>query len=374
MAKFRQIQTSFWSNTYIQEEMTAEDKYFYLYLMTNEFTTQIGIYSITKKQMAFDLGYSMESVTALLQRFETYHKLIKYDVESREIILLKWAENNLNIGGKPVQDLIKKEIKQVKNKEFLTLMYSSCPENSLKNFIGLLIYKNNVSYNETANESSDVSSINLSNFEKNKKTNNNNNFYESSDVPLNEAGAINNKEEIINNNHNHNHNHDHNNIYDRDLKIIKEWFKRNEIDFSKKHENKIIELLKNNSINYILKLFQEQMDILKNKKDVKNIAAVFSAHLFKGTCEVNSEVIEQKELEQEKIKNEQRKEYRKNDKAMEVFKSLPTEQQLKIEDEIIEEFKNPALREIKKNTEVVFYLMISQKIKEKITELGLLSA
>jgi hypothetical protein len=159
-----------------------------------------------------------------------------------------------------------------------------------------------------------------------------------------------------------------------DLKKIKEWFKKNEIDFSKKHENKIIELLKNNSIDYILKLFQEQMDILKNKKDVKNIAAVFSAHLFKGTCEVNLQAIEQKELEQEKIKNEQRKEYKGNDKAMEVFKSLSTEQQLKIEDEIIEEFKNPALREIKKNTEVVFYLMISQKIKEKITELGLLSA
>lgn len=159
-----------------------------------------------------------------------------------------------------------------------------------------------------------------------------------------------------------------------DLKKIKEWFKKNEIDFSKKHEDKIIELLKNNSIDYILNLFQEQIDILKNKKDVKNTAAVFSAHLFKGTCEVNLQAIEQKELEQEKIKNEQRKEYKGNDKAMEVFKSLPTEQQLKIEDEIIEEFKNPALREIKKNTEIVFYLMISQKIKEKITELGLLSA
>lgn len=159
-----------------------------------------------------------------------------------------------------------------------------------------------------------------------------------------------------------------------DLKKIKEWFKKNEIDFSKKHEDKIIELLKNNSIDYLLNLFQEQIDILKNKKDVKNVAAVFSAHLFKGTCEVNLQAIEQKELEQEKIKNEQRKEYKGNDKAMEVFKSLPTEQQLKIEDEIIEEFKNPALREIKKNTEVVFYLMISQKIKEKITELGLLSA
>ena len=152
MAKFRQIQTNFWSNTYIQEEMTAEDKYFYLYLMTNEFTTQIGIYPITKKQMAFDLGYSMESVQALLQRFETFHKLIKYDTETREIILLKWAENNLNLGGKPVQDLIKKEISQVKNKEFLFLMFENCPENSLKNFIASLLQENkkenniNVSY------------------------------------------------------------------------------------------------------------------------------------------------------------------------------------------------------------------------------------
>ena len=365
MAKFRQIQTSFWSNTYIQEEMTAEDKYFYLYLMTNEFTTQIGIYSITKKQMAFDLGYSMESVTALLQRFETYHKLIKYDSETRELILLKWAENNLNIGGKPVQDLIKKEIEQVKNKDFLALMYSNCPENSLKNFIGLLIYKNNVSYNETANESSDVSSINLSNFEKNKKTNNNNNFYESSDVPLNEAEAINNKEEIINNNHDHDHNNINNNIYG-DLKKIKQCFMTNKIDFSKKHEAKVLELLKNNSLDYILNLFQEQIDILKNKKDVKNIAAVFSAHLFKGTCEVNLQAIEQKELEQEKIKNEERKEYQRNDEAIEFFKSLPQEQRLKIENEIIEEMKNPMLRDIKRNAESVFYLMISQKIKEKI--------
>lgn len=175
MSKFRQIQTSFWSDTYIQEEMTAEDKYFYLYLMTNEFTTQIGIYPITKKQIAFDLGYSLESVQALLQRFETYHKLIKYDTETREIILLKWAENNLNIGGKPVQDLIKKEISQVKNKEFLFLMFKNCPENSLKNFIASLLQEN-------------------------KKDNNINNSYESLDASLNDTGAINNKEEIINNN------------------------------------------------------------------------------------------------------------------------------------------------------------------------------
>lgn len=154
MAKFRKIETGFWSDTYIQEEMSAEDKYFYLYLMTNEYTKQIGIYSISKKQMSFDLGYSIESVKALLQRFENHHKLIKYDSETREIILLNWAKNNLNVGGKPVQDLIKKEIKEIKNKDFLFLMYENCPENELKKFIKSIIFR---SENKIDNDSFDDS-------------------------------------------------------------------------------------------------------------------------------------------------------------------------------------------------------------------------
>ena len=369
MAKFRQIQTSFWSNTYIQEEMTAEDKYFYLYLMTNECTTQIGIYSITKKQMAFDLGYSMESVKALLQRFETYHKLIKYDSETRELILLKWAENNLNIGGKPVQDLIKKEIGQIKNKEFLSLMHSNCPDNSLRNFIGLLIYKNNDSYNETANESSDGSLINLSNFEKNKKTNNLNNFYESSDASFNDTGAINNKEEIINNNHDNNILNNIKNIKgDDDLKIMKEWFKENKIDFSKKHENKIIELLKVNSLGYLLKLFQEQIDILKNKPGVKNIAAIFSNHLFKGTAEINLKEIENREIEQENLKNEEKKESERNEKFLKIFWELPLEEQEKIENEILKNNNINHFLELKKNSTVIYYRLITPFISKYIQE------
>ena len=376
MAKFRQIQTSFWSNTYIQEEMTAEDKYFYLYLMTNECTTQIGIYSITKKQMAFDLGYSMESVKALLQRFETYHKLIKYDSETRELILLKWAENNLNIGGKPVQDLIKKEIGQIKNKEFLSLMHSNCPDNSLKNFIGLLIYKNNDSYNETSNESLDELLINLSNFEKNKKTNNLNNFYESSDASFNDTGAINNKEEIINNNHDNNILNNIKNIKrdekDDDLKKIKQWFIENEITFSKKHEVKVLELLKNNSLEFILKIFQEQLDILKNKSDVKSVAAVFSNHLFKGTCEVNFQELEKKETEHQKIKEEERKECEKNDNILNVFFELPLNEQEKIENIILKKHNISHFSQLKSKSETMYYRLISPFILKELQEKNLI--
>jgi len=56
-------------------------------LLTNESTTQIGIYQITKKQIAFDMGYSMESAGALHQRFRDHHKIIKYNEETREIAI-----------------------------------------------------------------------------------------------------------------------------------------------------------------------------------------------------------------------------------------------------------------------------------------------
>ena len=185
----------------------------------------------------------------------------------------------------------------------------------------------------------------------------------------------NNKEYIINNlnkelNHKEHKSYEHEFAND-DLKKIKQWFVDNGIDFSKKHETKVLELLKNNSLGFILKTFQNQLDILKNKSDVKNVAAVFSTHLFKGTTEVNTKEIEKRESEQEKIKNKERKEYTDNDKVIEVFKSLPQEQQLKIENEIIEEMKNPMLRDIKRNAESVFYLMISKELKEKMFKLGI---
>jgi hypothetical protein len=81
------VRTDFWKKPIVSEEMTPEDKFFYLYLLTNPHTTQIGIYKITKKQMAFDLGYSIESVHSLMERFINHHKLIRYNPETRELAI-----------------------------------------------------------------------------------------------------------------------------------------------------------------------------------------------------------------------------------------------------------------------------------------------
>src|SRR5690625_3261882 len=115
MAKFRMVYTEFWNDPKTIEEMTPEDKYFFLYLLTNPNTKQIGIYQITKKQMAFDMGYSMETINSLLDRFLNHHDLAKYNEDTREIAIRNWGKYNLTRGGKPMIDCVSSELKEVKD-------------------------------------------------------------------------------------------------------------------------------------------------------------------------------------------------------------------------------------------------------------------
>jgi putative uncharacterized protein FNV2249 len=192
---------------------------------------------------------------------------------------------------------------------------------------------------------------------------------ENRQTSLSENG--NNKEYIINNLNKELNHKEHNKSCDDcsdDLKAIKKWFKENKIDFSKKHEAKIIELLKINSLGYLLKLFQEQMDILKNKPGVKNIAAIFSNHLFKGTVEINLKEIENREIEQENLKNEEKKESERNEKFLKIFWELPLEEQEKIENEILKNNNINHFLELKKNSTVMYYRLITPFISKYIQE------
>lgn len=115
MAKYRMVRVDFWSNPIVLEEMTPEEKYFYLYLLTNPETNQSGIYKITKKQMAYDLGYSIERVHSLINRFSEHHKLIRYNPETRELAIKKWGKYNLHKTGKRVMESIISELNEVKD-------------------------------------------------------------------------------------------------------------------------------------------------------------------------------------------------------------------------------------------------------------------
>ncbi|MDR4190067.1 DnaD domain-containing protein [Bacillus pseudomycoides] len=152
MAVFRPVQVSFWQDAKVIEEMTPEDKLFNLYLLTNPCTTQIGVYQITKKQMAFDLGYSMESVNSLLDRFENHHKLVKYNPETRELAIINWGKYNLNRGGKPIEDCVRKELDGVTDISLISLVTPKVKNDKIR-----AIFEEFLAVHDTCHDTSTIS-------------------------------------------------------------------------------------------------------------------------------------------------------------------------------------------------------------------------
>lgn len=117
MAIYRNIQMSFWTDTKVVDDYTPEDRYFYLYLMTNPHTNLCGCYGISIKQMADETGYSKETIEKLIKRFEEVHKTIAYSKDTKEVLLINWSKYNWTSSEKFRKPLFK-EIEQVKSIDF----------------------------------------------------------------------------------------------------------------------------------------------------------------------------------------------------------------------------------------------------------------
>lgn len=118
----RVVDKSFWMDGGM-DDFSPEDKYFYLYLMTNPFSTQLGIYEISIKQAAFQLGYSMDAVKVLIERFQNKYNLIIYDPKTNEIAIKNYLKHAIVKGGAPVRDCLIREINEVKNKELIEKVF-----------------------------------------------------------------------------------------------------------------------------------------------------------------------------------------------------------------------------------------------------------
>lgn len=125
MARYRQVHTEFWQDGFVLD-LTPEEKYFYIYLMTNSKTTQCGIYELPKRIMETETGYNRETVEKLIQRFVDYEKVI-YNESTREIMMINWIKYNW-INSPKVISLINKELQEIKNIEFVYRFIDLCKE------------------------------------------------------------------------------------------------------------------------------------------------------------------------------------------------------------------------------------------------------
>ena len=125
MAVYRSIHVSFWQDEFVLD-LEPNEKYFYLYLMTNSKTTQCGIYELPKKVMELELGYTMDTISILLKKFVSLDKIL-YSESTREIFLLNWLKHN-SIKSPKVFSCVEKELKGVKDKGFLGQFAEQCIE------------------------------------------------------------------------------------------------------------------------------------------------------------------------------------------------------------------------------------------------------
>ncbi len=120
MAK-RMIDTELWNNEEIIENFTAEDKYFWLYLLTSPHNNICGVFKNSPNLIARDMGLHKDTVVNLLYRFEKIHNLIYADKETNEVLILNWYKFNWTKSPK-ILTMVEKEISSVKSQEIINAL------------------------------------------------------------------------------------------------------------------------------------------------------------------------------------------------------------------------------------------------------------
>lgn len=126
MAKGRLISTSFWDDSKVVDDFTPEDKYIYLYCMTNPHTNLCGCYEVSIKQIASETGYNEDTVKRLLMRLDRNHNVIRYSSMTKELLVLNWFRYNWSASEKLNKPLLAeiRAIKDVGFREYLAGRYN----------------------------------------------------------------------------------------------------------------------------------------------------------------------------------------------------------------------------------------------------------
>lgn len=182
----RIVNTAFWNDTKVGY-FTPEDKYFFLYLLTNPHTTQLGIYEFPLPQVAFEMGYSQESVKNLLRKFENKYDILLFSEETGEIAIKNYLRYSVIKGGTPVLDCLIKEAKSVKDKRLLDYVVNHIDEISDVVVPTVLTFRDYINENDIEEEKDNDNERNVPTKRKKASTEPKKAFGENGNVKLTDA-------------------------------------------------------------------------------------------------------------------------------------------------------------------------------------------
>ena len=123
MSLKRVVDTRFWNQVDVMERYSSQDKLFALYLMTCPRSTQLGIYSLPKRVIAFDMSLDDAQVGQLLARFQDDYQVIAYSDQTQEVAILDFLTYSLVKGGQPVERLLRNQAEEVRDSQLLVKVF-----------------------------------------------------------------------------------------------------------------------------------------------------------------------------------------------------------------------------------------------------------
>ena len=123
MSLKRVVDTRFWNQVDVMERYSSQDKLFALYLMTCPRSTQLGIYSLPKRVIAFDMSLDDAHVGQLLARFQDDYQVIAYSDQTQEVAILDFLTYSLVKGGQPVERLLRNQAEDVRDSQLLVKVF-----------------------------------------------------------------------------------------------------------------------------------------------------------------------------------------------------------------------------------------------------------
>lgn len=117
MSIYRKVSTEFWADRKVLDTFTPEDKYFYMWCLTNPATTLCGCFELVKRRASVETGYSSETIERLIKRLEDVHGVIAFSRKTNELLILNWSRYNWSDSPR-VDDPLLQSIYQVKDSGF----------------------------------------------------------------------------------------------------------------------------------------------------------------------------------------------------------------------------------------------------------------
>lgn len=124
MAIYRSVSMNFWTDSKVDDDFTPEEKYFMLYLLTNPHTNICGCYEISMKQMSQETGYNTDTISRLINRMQETHGVIRYDADTKEILIVKWYKYNWQKSEK-VRKAVTDAAANIKSASFKAYIYDT---------------------------------------------------------------------------------------------------------------------------------------------------------------------------------------------------------------------------------------------------------